>query len=82
MKTRLIDTVITETREGIRSSLSLSLFKELNTNYEIAPYLKLLCYDKDGAALANYAYPHIRWQSKLADIVAYLGRIENVPFVT
>ena len=53
LKTKLIDTFITETREGIRSSSSLSLFKELNTTYEIAPYLKLLCNDKHRAALAK-----------------------------
>ena len=53
LKTRLIDTFITESREGIRSSSSLSLFKELNTTYEIAPYLKLLCLDKRRAALAK-----------------------------
>ena len=53
LTTRLIDTFITESREGIRSSSSLSLFKELNTTYEIAPYLKLLCLDKHRAALAK-----------------------------
>ena len=46
LKTRLVDTFISESREGIRNCSSLSLFKELNTTYEAAPYLKLLCNGK------------------------------------
>ena len=42
LKTRLIDAFITESREGIRNSSSLSLFKELSIIYETAPYLRLL----------------------------------------
>ena len=42
LKTRLIDTFITESREGIRNSSSLSKFKELIIIYETAPYLRLL----------------------------------------
>ena len=35
LKTRLIDTFLTEARAGIRNSSSLSLFKELDNNTEI-----------------------------------------------
>ena len=53
LKTRLIDTFLTEARAGIRNSSSLSLFKELDNNTEIAPYLKLLFNEKYRTALAK-----------------------------
>ena len=53
LKTRLTDTFIAEGREGIRRNSFISLFKELNTTYEIEPYLKLLCNDKHRATLAK-----------------------------
>ena len=53
LKTRLIDTFITESREGIRNSSSLLLFKELSIIYETVPYLKLLYNAKYRNALAK-----------------------------
>ena len=53
LKTRLIDTFLTEARAGIRNSSSLSLFKEIDNNTEIAPYLKLLFNEKYRTALAK-----------------------------
>ena len=53
LKIRLLDTFISEAREGVRKRSSLLLFKELNTNYETAPYLKLLCNAKYRKALAK-----------------------------
>ena len=53
LKTRLIDIFITESREGIRNSSSLSLFKELSIIYETASYLRLLCNAKHRNALAK-----------------------------
>ena len=53
LKTRLIDTFLTEARAGIRNSSSLSLFKELDNNTEIAPYLKLLFNEKYRTTLAK-----------------------------
>ena len=41
LKTRIIDSFITESREGIINSSSLSLFKELSIIYETTPYLRL-----------------------------------------
>ena len=53
LKTRLIDTFLTEARVGIRNSSSLSLFKELDCKNEIAPYLTLLSNEKYRNALAK-----------------------------
>lgn len=53
LKQRLIDSFITQSREGIRNSSSLSLYKELTITFEIAPYLKLLCNAKYRHTLAK-----------------------------
>ena len=53
LKMRLIDAFLTEARAGIRNSSSLPLFKELDNNTEIAPYLKLLFNEKYRTALAK-----------------------------
>ena len=53
LKTRLIDSFISKSREGIRKCSSLSLFKELHISYETAQYLNLLCCAKYRKALAK-----------------------------
>ena len=72
LKTRLIDNYLQELREGLRTSTSLTLFRELNANFEISPYLKILCNWKYRTALAK-----LRLSSHSLNIES--GRHHGVP---
>ena len=53
LKTGLIDNYLQELRERLKTSTSLTLYRELNANFEISPYLKILCNWKHRKALAK-----------------------------
>ena len=55
LKTRLADNYLQELREGLRTSPSLTLYRELNANFEISPYLKILCNWKHGVIMEYHA---------------------------
>ena len=72
LKTRLIDNYLQELREGLRTSTSVTLYRELNANFEISPYLKILCNWKHCTAIAK-----LRLSSHSLNIES--GRHHGVP---
>ena len=52
-KRRLIDNFINETRRNLEASSSVSLYKEINQNFELSPYLTKIVNRKHRNALAK-----------------------------
>ena len=52
-KRRLIDNFINETRRNLEASSSMSLYKEINQNFELSPYLTKIVNRKHRNALAK-----------------------------
>ena len=70
LKTGLIDNYLQELRERLTISIYLTLHRELNANFEISPYLKILCYWKHRTALAKL---------RLSSHSLNIGRHHEVP---